>query len=149
MIEHIMDQMVSFLHKLWKFLYFKNQLSKKFSNHLGHLCLGKMFRPLEPPSPGWRGKRKRSIWPPMDPISISGKKSAVANLSRTVLTPAPLSVLELRLSFVPTPSVSPFELVCKRRKNIREFLMKSESCQNEVILILKVIFVPLRTEITW
>lgn len=82
----------------------------------------------------------------MDPISISGKKSAVANLSRTLLTPAQLAVLELRLSFV--PSVSPFELVFKRCKNVREFFMKSESCQNEVILILKVIFVPLRTEIT-
>lgn len=25
-----MDQIVSFLYKLWKFLYFKNQLSKSF-----------------------------------------------------------------------------------------------------------------------
>lgn len=46
----------------------------------------------------------------MDPIPIPGKKLAVVNLSNTALTPAQLSVLELGLSFVPTPSVGQFEL---------------------------------------
>lgn len=69
------------------------------------------------------GKRKISIQPPIDATQILGKKSAVVNLS-TVLTPAKLALLELGLSFVPTSSVSPFELFLDLHKFFRDVNLK-------------------------
>ena len=71
----------------------------------------------------------------MDQIPGPGKKSAVVNLSSTDLNSNQLSVLELGLSFVPTPSVSPFELFLDLQKFLRdvrrkEYFMKNDSSQN-------------------
>lgn len=84
-----------------------------------------------------RGKMKRLTEPSMDPIPIPGKKLAVVNLSNTALTPAQLSVLELGLSFVPTPSVGQFELFWDLHNVFRNvrcnfFLMNNEPSHNNV-----------------
>lgn len=80
------------------------------------------------------GERKRPTHPSMDQISRPSKKSSVVNLSSSELTPTELSVLELGLFFVLTPSVSQFKLFLHLQKFLRdvrrkEFFMKNDAFQ--------------------
>ncbi len=84
------------------------------------------------------------------------RKSANVNLSSTELTPPQLSVLELGLTFVPTPTVSQFELFLDLQKFLRDVRRKDflwrmippgHQVSQRITLKLKVNFIHPNTEI--
>ncbi len=73
-----------------------------------------------------RGKRKGSMATStaLDSVSTHSRKSSVINLSQLELTAEQISVLKLGLSFVPTPSISDFELFVDLQRFFRDIRRK-------------------------